>query len=455
MENNEERPQKTYQPADSSKGEAKLLVRLAAPVAIAQVGAMSMGLVDTLMVGRLGAVELAAVALGDACFFTLQVLAMGVIMALGPLVAQAYGAGDPQRCAAAWRTGLRIAIVMTLPLVALVFAIGPALTWLGGIDERVVQTSMDYLAPRTLGILPQLIYVACRALLNGKGDTRPAMVVTLIAVVMNAFLDWVFIFGNLGAPALGVAGSGLVTALCRGFMCVGLMLWLKRPVYKAYTKGARVSLQLLAKVLRIGVPIGLTHALEVGAFAALSIYMGWIGVTALAAHQIALKMATASFMLAISLGVATGIRVGNGIGASQPEAAQRSAWVGIRIGLVCMAINGTLFIVFRRELVGAFTPDAAVVDLGATLLLVAAAFQLSDGTQAICAGALRGAGRTIQPMLAQLCAHWLIALPLGYFLAFTLDWGPLGVWCPLVVGLSVAAVLLLFWVRKIRFLKPV
>jgi multidrug resistance protein, MATE family len=447
--------EKTYRRADSSAGEAKLLVRLALPVAIAQVGAMSMGLVDTFMVGRLGAVELAAVALGDACFFTLQVLAMGVIMALGPLVSQAHGAGDPQRCAAAWRTGLRLALVMTLPLVALVFAIGPALRWIGGIDPRVVQTSMDYLAPRTLGVLPHLIYVACRALLNGKGDTRPAMVVTLIAVVMNAFLDWVFIFGNLGAPALGVAGSGLVTALCRGFMCIGLLVWLKRPAYRAYTKGAQVSRALFVKVFRLGVPIGLTHALEVGAFAASSIYMGWIGVTALAAHQIALKMATASFMLAISLGIATGIRVGNGIGASEPDAAQRSAWVGIGIGLMCMAINGLIFVVFRRELVGAFTPDAAVVELGATLLLVAAVFQLSDGTQAICAGALRGAGRTVQPMIAQLCAHWVIALPLGYLLAFTLGWGPLGVWCPLVVGLSVAAGLLLFWVRKIRFTQPV
>lgn len=444
---------KGYVPPASILGEANSLVGLAVPVAIAQVGAMSMGLVDTFMVGRLGPLELAAVALGDMCFFTLQVVAMGILMALNPLVSQAHGAGDAKRCGAAWRAGIRLSLIMALPLALMILSLGPVMSGPLAQDPDVVRVAMEYLGPRTLGVLPQLLFVTNRSLFNGLGNTRPAMVVTLIAVPLNAFLDWVLIFGNLGAPALGVAGSGLGTAICRLLMCVGLFVWLSRPTYAVYASRGPVPRALLAKVFKIGLPIGLTHGIEVGAFAASSVYMGWLGVTALASHQIALKMSAMAFMLAISLGIATSVRVGNGLGAGKPLAAQRSAWTGIGVGVLCMFVTGSTYFLFGREIVSAFIDDDAVIELGASLMLIAAAFQLSDGIQAICGGALRGAGDTRRPMFAQIVAHWVFALPLGYLFAFNLGYGPQAVWWALAGGLTIAMLLLLNWVRGISTLR--
>lgn len=445
-----------YRPAKSVWQEAKLLVLLGTPVAITQVSILTMGLVDTWMVGRLGPVELAAVALGDACFFTLLVMAIGIVSALDPLISQAHGANDPARCGRAWRAGLRISIALTLPMALMVFAMRPLLGQLGGLDPQVVQTTMDYLAPRTLGILPQLWYVANRSLFNGLGATRPPMIVGIAANLLNVVLDWMFIFGNWGAPALGVAGSGLATAACRWFMFLGLWVWLRwTPRYRPYVRGTGTGPGLIRTAFRLGLPIGLAQGVEVGAFAAASLFMGWMGVVPLASHQIAIKMAATSFMVAVALGVATGIRVGNAIGAGHPEAAQRSAWVGVGLGFLFMAVAGLGFVFGGEAIVKTFTTDPGVIELGAALLVVAAAFQLSDGAQAICAGALRGAGDTVRPLIAQIVAHWAIGLPIGYLLAFRLGYGPTAVWWALAAGLTAAAVLLGWRVRRLKDIAPI
>lgn len=431
------------------------LLRLAGPVAVAQVGLLTMGLVDTWVVGHLGPVELGAVALSDSLFFTLIVVAMGIVGALDPMISQAAGARDPARCSASWRAGLRLSIILTLPLTAAFLVLGPLLGTVGGQDPDVARAATDYLVPSCLGILPSLLFVANRSLLNGLGSTRPAMVVAILANVLNLGLDWGLVFGLWGLPALGVAGSALATVACKWFMFGGLLWWIRRDSrYAAYSAPAPVPGALLLRALRLGLPIGLAHGVEVGAFSLCALFMGWLGVVPLAAHMIAIKMASTSFMLAVALGVATSVRVGNAIGAGRPVDAQRAAWVGMGAGAVTMSLSALVLVLFRAPIVAVFTGDPAVIALGADLLIVAAAFQLVDGAQAIASGALRGAGDTLRPLLAQLVAHWAVAVPLGASLAFGRGLGPeagaRAIWWALALGLAVAAALLIWRLPVIR-----
>ncbi|MBL4849442.1 MAG: MATE family efflux transporter [Planctomycetes bacterium] len=428
-----------------------LLLLLAGPVAIARVSNLTMGLVDTWMVGRLGAAELAGVALADACFFTFMVFTVGIVRALDPLISQAHGAGDPKRCAASWRGGLRLGLLLSAPLMALLlFGMGPILAALGQ-DPLVVKHAQAYLVPIAFGVPAQLLYVANACLIQSLGDTRPPMVIALFANLLNVFLDYALIFGNFGFPELGVVGSGIASAACRWFMCLLLFAWiLFGSRYAPYRVRVPVPSRLYAQFLRLGVPIGLSHAFEVGAFALASIFLGWISREALAAHQIAIKMSATAFMVAVAIGVATSIRVGNGIGAGQPEGAQRSAWAGVGIGLVVMAFSGIWFWQGGRWIVSSFTADPEVIAIGAGLMAVAAAFQLTDGIQAIASGALRGAGDTLMPMTAQILAHWGIGIPCAYYFTFTLGWGPVGVWWGLALGLTLAAAFLLIPMARIR-----
>lgn len=432
--------------------EARRILRISGPVVVAQVGLLGMGLADTYFVGQLGdPTSLAAVALADSCFFTLVVVALGVIQALDPLISQAHGAGQADRCAAAWRAGVRLGLLLTLPVSLAVYATVPLLERWADLDAEVLRQAWLYLAARLAGILPTLLYSSDRYLLHGLGNTWPTMVVTVLANVVNAVLDHALIFGAWGLPVMGVVGAGLATSGCSWFMYLALAGWLRRaPAYAAYRAPGPVPRGLLPLVVRLGLPLGLTHGLEVGAFAFASILVGKLGVVALAGHQIAIKMASTSFMVALALGVATSVRVGQLTGARDPEGAARAGWTGLALGALWMAAAGVVFLVFRVPIVAAFNPDPDVVAAGASLLVVAAAFQVFDGTQAVASGALRGLGDTRFPMLANLGAYWVIALPLGLLLGFELELGAVGVWWALALGLLVAAVVLVLRFRAMK-----
>ena len=440
-----------YRRTTSFAQEAKLLALLALPVAIARVSSLTMGLVDTWMVGKLGAKELAGVALADSCFFTVLVLALGIVRALDPMVSQAFGGGDALHCAASWRAGLRLALLLSLPLVAfLILVLGPSL-YLFGQDAEVIGFARGYLVPIAFGVPAQLLYLANASLIQGLGDTRPPMVVAILANAVNLFLDYALIYGKFGFPELGVTGCGIASAGCQWFMCLALFAWvLGRRSYGPYTIRVAVPWRVLGGALRLGIPIGLAHSFEVGAFALASIFLGWIGPEAQAAHQIVLKMAATSFMVAVAIGVATSIRVGNGIGAGEGAGAQRSAWAGVSIGLAVMGVMALVYAGAGDAIVASFSDEPGVIAIGSALMLVAAAFQLSDGIQAVASGALRGAGDTIGPMLAQILAHWGVGIPCAYLLAFHLGWGPKGVWWGLALGLTLAAGLLLIPMARIR-----
>lgn len=426
--------------AGSWPEETRHLVRLAGPVAISQVGQLTMGLVDTWMVGGISTAALGAVSLGDSLFFTFAVVALGTVQAVEPQVSQAHGAGDPGRARAAWEAGRRLALWLALPLLLLAL-LAPALLALAGLGPEVERLSGLYLQARAPGILFGLLFAADRAFLHGLGHTRPAMLAMLLANLVNAALDWALIYGRLGVPPLGVAGAGWATTGCmvlNWFVVRGFARRLAPPAAAAPGRGAG----LIRRTLRLGIPLGLGHGTEVGAFAVATLFMGWLGTVPLAAHQVAIKMASTSFMLALAVGTATAIRVGHAIGARRPHDAARAGRVGLALGFLVMGTSGLLYVLFGREIVASFTDDAAVIELGAALMVVAAAFQLSDGSQAILAGALRGAGDTAWPFWANLVAYYLVALPLAWALVFRGGEGPVAVWWALALGLTGAALIM-------------
>jgi MATE family multidrug resistance protein len=439
--------------------ELAAITRLALPVLVSQVGLLTMGLVDTLFVGRLGAAELGAVALGDAIFFTIHVIVMGLLQALEPLVAQAWGANEAEKCGAAWRAGLRIALAAAIPVALLTGLAGVGLQQVGK-DPVVAALTAEFLWARVLGTLPMLLFVTDRSLLTGLGATAAPMVMAVLANGLNAFLAWGLIFGDFGLPALGVAGSGLATAACNWFMWLGVTAWVRlAPAHRAahaVSKGSpRVPPGLVRLVVVLGLPLGLAHGLEVGAFAAGSFVVERFGVAAIAAHQVAIKLASTTFMMAVAVGAATGARVGQATGARRPNAAARSGWVGIGLGAAAMAAAGVVYLVRGEAVFRLFTQDEAVIAVGVKLLFVAAAFQVSDGVQAVASGALRGLGDTRWPALANLVAHWFVALPLGAFLGFELGLGAVGMWWALAVGLTGVALILTLRFRALRDVPPI
>ena len=416
------------------------MARLALPVAVSQVGQLTMGLVDTWMVGGLGAAALGAVSMGDSLYFTFAVVAFGVVMAVEPLVSQAHGAGDPERARAAWAAGRLVGLALSVPLL-LVAVFAPWVLSVLGLEPEVARLGGLYVQSRAVGSTLMLLFAADRSFLNGLGHTRPAMIAMILANLINLPLTWGLVYGRLGLPALGVAGAGWATTGSTIVTWFVLWRWARR-VGGGGPADPTAARALVGRTLRLGIPLGLGHGSEVGAFALAALFMGWLGTVPLAAHQVAIKMAATSFMLAVAISTATAIRVGHAVGARRPADAARSGRVGVILGWVVMGASGLLFALLGREIAASFTDDPGVIELGAALLVVAAAFQLSDGSQVILAGALRGAGDTIWPFWANLIAYYGVALPLAWGLVFQLGYGPTAVWWALALGLTGAALIM-------------
>jgi MATE family multidrug resistance protein len=268
------------------------------------------------------------------------------------------------------------------------------------------------------------------------------MVIVLAANVVNALANWVLVYGNLGAPALGVTGSGMATSLSNLFQFVCIALYVRNSRF-AVTEQRRPTLAGMRQLLRIGLPMGMHQALEVGIFALAAILMNFFGAVPMAAHQIAIQLASCSFMVAVGCSVAAATRVGQALGRGDVQAAERAGWLSIAVGVGFMAGSALFFLSFNEPLIRLFTDDAAVIVLGASLLKIAGAFQLSDGIQAVTSGALRGAGDTKFSLYASLTGYWLVGLPLCGLLGFYFEGGPKGLWWALVAALTVTALILL------------
>ena len=425
------------------------MFRLAAPVVLAELGWMTMGLVDTLMVGRLGPEAIGAVGMGSTLFIGVCVFAMGLLLGLDTLVSQAFGARRLAECHGWLRHGVALAFLLSPLIVALVFALTESMPW-WGLDPRVLALAQPYLRILALSTPVLLLHTSFRRYLQGIGVVRPVTVALVVANVLNAAVNWVLIFGHLGAPALGVAGSAWATVAARVVMaCVLLGTILYREGGAPFV--GQVDVASLRRLLSLGLPAASQVTLEVGVFAAATVLAGRLPPVSLAAHQIAINIASFTFMVPLGIASAGAVRVGHAIGAQDRGAASRAGWTAFLFGALFMSSAAGCFVLIPRALIGAFTRDPSVLASGVSLLWVAAIFQLFDGTQAVATGVLRGLGDTRSPMLWNLVGHWLIGLPFGYALCFGVGLGVIGLWWGLSTGLIICGVsLLIVWIRRIN-----
>jgi len=424
------------------------MFRLAAPVVIAELGWMTMGLVDTLMVGRLGPEAIGAVGMGSTLFIGVCIFAMGLLLGLDTLVSQAFGARRMDDCHSWLRHGVALALLLSPPTVALVLLLVATMP-LWGLHPDVLRFAQPYLRIVALSTPVLLLHTSFRRYLQGIGVVRPVTIALVVANVLNAAVNWVLIFGHFGAPALGVAGSAWATVTARVVMASVLLGTILYREGKIPFVG-RVQLVRIGRLLALGFPAASQVTLEVGVFAAATVLAGRLPPIALAAHQIAINIASFTFMVPLGIASAGAVRVGHAAGARDRAAASRAGWTAFLFGAAFMSCAAAAFLLIPEALVGAFTRDPSVLALGVSLLWVAAVFQLFDGTQAVATGVLRGLGDTRTPMVWNLVGHWLIGLPLGYTLCFVVGLGVIGLWWGLSTGLIICGVsLLTVWMRRI------
>lgn len=434
-----------------SKDDLVRLLRLALPVATVQVGVIFMGAVDAVMVGHVSATDLAAVALGNVYFFMTVSFGLGTLFALDPVVSQAFGAADRVGIARGVQRGLIIALGLAVLSSLLLIPGRPLLTALRQPPD-VVPLAADYALVSIPGVLPFYIFVAFRQSLQSMGRVAPIVVAIVVANLANVFFNWVLIFGNLGAPAMGAVGSGWATTLSRWLMVIALIV-IARPLLAPCLRPLRrdaIEFGPLWRMFRLGAPIGVQFFLEFGVFGVIGVLMGSLGTVSMASHQVAINLASLTFMMAVGVTQAATVLVGQAVGAGDAASARRSAGAGLVVVSVLMTVTGVTFLTLPGVLARVYTPDAAVVALATTLIPVAGIFQIFDGLQAVASGVLRGVGDTFAPMIGNLIGFWLIGLPASLYFGFTRGLGPLGLWWGMAVGLGAVAVALLIRVR-IRF----
>jgi MATE family multidrug resistance protein len=418
--------------------------RLAAPVVFVQLGTMLMGVVDTIMLGHLSAEALAAGALGHTTNIVLLLFGAGVLAALDPLIAQAYGAHDPDAVGAHLQRGILLAMAVSLPIGLLLWDIAPLLHALGQ-PGAVVGDAAAYTRGILWGLPAYFLFAVVRQTLQAMSVVRPAATAIVAGNLFNVLGDWALIFGHLGFPALGVAGAAYATSAGRWGMLAWLVLASRRqlaPYWRGFNaEAARLTSYL--RLLRIGVPIGLHQSIEILLFAGAALLMGQMGVAQLAGHQITLNLASLSFMVPLGISGAATTRVGNAIGRQDMAGARRAASACLVLGGGVMVLFALLFAVFPEALARLYTRDAATIAMAVLLLPIAAMFQVFDGLQVVSVGVLRGAADTAVPAVLAFLGFWAVGLPSGWLLGFRLGHGPAGIWWGLTLGLAAVAALLL------------
>ena len=427
------------------RADVRELFGLALPIAVVQIGMMAMGALDTVMVGRVSPVDLAAVAIGNLYFFGIAVFGMGVLFALDPVISQAVGADDDVGVARGVQRGFVLALGLCVVAMALLLPAGPFFA-AARQPAEVIPLAAGYAHGMILGVFPFYGFVVLRQSLQAMGRIRAILLTVLFANLLNLLLNWVLIFGNLGVPALGAVGSAWGTSISRWFMMVTLLAlgWsLLGPAIRPLRRDAW-AIAPLVRVLRVGVPAGAQQWLEFGVFGAAGLLMGLIGTVAIASHQVALQLAALTFMVPVGVAQATSVIVGQSIGRGDPEGARRAAGAGLTVGVGFMAFTAAMFLTVPGPLARLFSDDPMVVAAAALLLPIAGVFQIFDGFQVVAAGALRGVGDTRVPMIMNLVGFWFVGLPVSAALGFRTALGPLGVWWGLAIGIGVVSLLLAF-----------
>jgi MATE family multidrug resistance protein len=429
--------------APAPRSELRALVGLAVPLALVQVGMMAMGFVDTVMAGRVSAPVLAAVALANLYFSNVAVFALGTLMGLDPLVAQALGANDRVSAKRAVQRALALMVVLS---VALALALVPArqVLELFGQPREIIDDATAYLWISIPGTLPYLAFFVFRQSLQAMHRAAPIVWTIVGANLLNVFLNWVFLFGHLGSPAMGAEGGALATTIARWAMAGALLAlgWRDlKPMLLPLDPTARTG-RALRSMFSVGFPIGLQQGVEVCAFGAIGLMMGHIGMAEIASHQVAITLAAMTFMVPLGIGAAAAVRVGHAVGARDPARVRAAIRAAFACGLAFMCITALVFRMMPRQLAMLMTPDPAVIALASVLIPIAGVFQVFDGAQAVGAGILRGIGDTRVPLGAMLVGYWVLGIPVSAWLAFNAGLGAAGLWWGFVVSLAAVAVFL-------------
>lgn len=439
------------------RAELAPLWSVAWPVVVAELGWMGMVLVDTMLVGRVSPAALGGVAIGGGVFFGTAIFGMGLLLGLDFMVAHAFGAGEHREMHVSLVQGLYASAILAF---VLTFVIRALLPWLPtfGVRPEVAVEAIAYGKPLTWSLLPLFVFSALRRYLQATNRVMPIMLALVTANVMNAVIAWVLIFGHFGFAARGAPGAAWATVISRVYLCCFLIgyIWSRerRQSTGILATPLRLDLERLRKLVRLGLPAALQLTLEVGVFVTATTIIGTLDAVSLAAHRIALDAASFTFMIPLGISSAAAVRVGQAVGRRDAMGARAAGWAAIVLGAVVMTLAGLTFVLLPSTIIRVFTNDAATIAAGATLLGVAAIFQLFDGVQVVSTGALRGLGNTRTPMLTNLIGHWVIGLPFGCYLAFRAGAGVFGVWVGLCTGLIVVALVLLsVWARAARSIR--
>ncbi|WP_435009372.1 MATE family efflux transporter [Tundrisphaera lichenicola] len=435
------------------------MLRLAGPVVVAELGWMAMGIVDTIVVGPLGAEATGAVGLGSNLYIASAIFGIGLLLGLDTLVSQEHGAGREDDARRSLAQGVYLAAAMTPLTMLLILGVITLLPRMGILDE-VIRLTVPYLEALAWGTGPLLLFAAFRRYLQGVGVVKPITFALVTANLINAAGCWVLVHGKFGLPRMGVEGAGWTTCLSRAYLlAVGVGAFaiygpLSRSGRNPFRDWPRPEWSRLRALIALGLPAAIQVTLEVGVFATATTLAGRLDAASLASHNIVLNISSLTYMVPLGIASAGAVRVGQAIGRGDEKAASNSGWTALLIGAVFMTLSGLSLLTMARPIIGIFTGDARVIETTARLFYLAAAFQLFDGIQVVATGVLRGAGDTRTSMACNLLAHWGIGLPIGYALAFWLDYGVVGLWVGLSIGLCLAGLgNLTFWARTARKLR--
>lgn len=427
-----------------SRADLIALARLASPIVLTQVGIVTLGLVDTIMVGHVSATALAAVALANLYMFGVSIFGLGVLFALDPIVAQALGANDELAVARGLQRGLLLAVILAVPTSLLLLLVEPVLTLVRQPPE-VIPFVTGYVYRIVPATIPFYAFVVLRQTLQAHHRMWPVVITIVVINVLNATLNYAWIFGHFGFPALGVLGSAWATCVSRWLMALLLLAmgWRYLNVYLRALAPRVFRLQAIGRMFKLGAPIGGQMLLEWGAFGLVGLLMGWLGVTQVAAHQVALNLASLTFMVPMGIGSAAAVMVGHAIGREDPDGVRRASVAALIVAASFMSVAALLFIALPAQLAGLYTTSAEVIALAALLLPIAGLFQVFDGLQVVSMGLLRGLADTRVPMLVSVVGFWLIGMPVSLWLGFARDLGAPGLWWGFVAALGMVAIILL------------
>jgi MATE family multidrug resistance protein len=438
------------------RGQLRPTLQLALPLILAEIGWMSMVIVDTMMVGRLpySAEAIGAVSVSAGLFIVFAFFGEGLLVGLDTLVSQAFGAGRREDCHMSLVNGIYLSFAIA-PFLAIPVWIIPNYYERFGVTHQVAVLAAPYMRTLSAGLLPLLLYFALRRTLQGMNLVRPIAFALVTANLVNFLGNYILIRGRFGAPALGVTGSGVATCISRGYLALVLVVYLLWYDHKHKTELMNTplhpNLDRIRKLIALGFPAALQQTAEVAVFALVAMLIARLGAVAQAGHQIALNTVAFTYMVPLGLSSAAAVRVGQALGQLDPVGARNAGNTAILLGASFMLAMSGVLLVFPRYIARIYTADETVIRSATILLMAGAAFQLFDGIQTVATGSLRGTGDTRTPMLCHFTAYWLMGLPLGAYLCFRLHWGALGLWIGLSFSLILIGILLLlFWRRKTR-----